>query len=590
MFYISESRLHKIILNSINSILSEGIDLSKNDDRSINLSVNQDMSDKANTGKNGVDTRVFGSKNNILNGDNTGNGNAKTLSDYVKSNMAAINFYNDVISYVKGGRKKWNFNIPEDLDGITKTTVLKWFESGKSDNWIIDAATKAINRIKTTASPKFSTYDRVYSSNEDKVARYTTGIVSGTDVKYIALFTMGDFNFSDAIKHGYMRQNGLTDNILGIDKDSREHNETGKSKDYKTIGVTYDNKYEPDIAQNFSLKDVANGHYKQQFGLNGEGGYSSISQFLDKSVNYASYALKKEGFSPDFIIAPPSSSKFNKYYCTNLSNKLGIPYMENFFQRNLINVRFDNGKDAQSMIEQGFSQKDIMEFESQVKNVAYKEIAYLVSEPIRNLIYDNQELFANISLGYYTREKTPIDDVFDCTMNYVYKTIVKSISSGEDIIEKHLVNNFIAGQNKLYQKSYDSRHIYEEVLKIIKLNIGKRVFSQYMLQVYNLIKKYSNQLIERGYSLRFDAKRVKITQFKKQFRPFLKGVYIVADKYLKNGKFTKQYNNAKFLIFDEDINSGATLKLCIDALREKLPETSHKNIICLVNAYSGSGW
>ena len=52
----------------------------------------------------------------------------------------------------------------------------------------------------------------------------------------------------------------------------------------------------------------------------------------------------------------------------------------------------------------------------------------------------------------------------------------------------------------------------------------------------------------------------------------------------------KQYRNAKFLIFEEDINSGATLKLCIDALEEKIPDANEKNIMCLVNAYSAKGW
>ena len=50
--------------------------------------------------------------------------------------------------------------------------------------------------------------------------------------------------------------------------------------------------------------------------------YTSINQFIDKSIMYASYALKEENFYPDFIVAAPSSSKFNHYYCTNLSRKI----------------------------------------------------------------------------------------------------------------------------------------------------------------------------------------------------------------------------------------------------------------------------
>ena len=112
-----------------------------------------------------------------------------------------------------------------------------------------------------------------------------------------------------------------------------------------------------------------------------------------------------------------------------------------------------------------------------------------------------------------------------------------------------------------------------------------------MQQVLQIIQQYSEQLQERGYKLRFNTKRFKITQIKKQFRPFLNNVYIVADKYLnQNNELFTRYKNAKFVIFDEDINSGATLKLAIDALKEKLPENTDNNILCLVNAYSGSGF
>lgn len=579
---ITESQYKKLKKNIL-----EGIDWSKNPNGTINMSVNQDMTDKANSGMNSVDTRVFGSKNNVLHGDNTGHWATHSLYQNATSKQAAIQYYTNVVNFVKNGRQG-QLDVPENVEPKTVTAVNKWFSEGRSDRWIIDAATKSIARIQQEANPYISTLNRVTSTNSDKVARYTTGTVTGTDVKYIALFTMTDFNFSDAIKHGNVRQNGNIDSILGITKSEREKGDKGT--DYANIDVTYDNKYTPDIAQNFSLKNVQDGHYKQQYGLGDDNGYSSVSQFLDKSVNYAAYALKQENYHPDFIVAPPSSSKFNQYYCTNLSNKLGVPFRQDFFIRNLINVKFDNGRDTQAMLEKGFSQKDIMDFENQVKNVAYKEIAYFVSEPIRELVYSNQALFSNISLALHSREKTPINEVFDCLMIYVYRTIINAIQSGNDIVEKHLVHNFMAKQNKLYQKKYDSTHIFTQIVQLINLKIGKKVFNEYMKKTLQLVRQYSNTLKENGYALRFDTKRVKVTQFQKQFRPFLHNVYIIADNYMNNGELMKQYRNAKFLIFDEDINSGATLKLCIDALEEKIPYANEKNIMCLVNAYSAKGW
>ena len=577
---------YKTIINGLD-ILNEGVDWSKNDNGSINFSINQNKDNNSNKGKNSVDTRVFGTKDDILRGKIlTKNGNesgkSKSLEQNYKSKQAAIQFYQNVIEYVQNGRKGTIEEVP-GLDTITLNSVKKWFNRGDSDNKIIDACKKSLNRISSEATQTFMTYNRVSQShNNDNVPRYLTGIVPSTNVKYISLLSMTDFNFSDAIKHGTVRQNGNTDQILGIGEKDRRVDANGN---LATIDVTYDGNIKPNIAQNFSLNNVQDKHYKQQFGLNGEGGYSSVSQFLDKSVNYAAYALKQEKFSPDVIVSAPSSSKFNQYYCTNLSNKLGIPYISDFFKRNVINVRYANGED---LLDKGFSPKDVMEFESQAKNIAYNEIAYYVSEPIRNFLKQYETIFNNISLQKHSREKTSMKDVFDCTMIYAYKTIVNSLDN--DLVSGHLCKNFLSNQNKLYQKSYDSSHIFNEVSLRIKTKIGQKVFNQVLMQTKELIEQYSDMLKQRGYKLRFNTKRFKITAFKKQFRPFLTNLYIIADEYMNNGELLKRYRNAKFLIFDEDINSGATLKIVIDALEEKLPEQSSNNIMCLVNAYSASGF
>ena len=581
-------KIIKITEQQYNHYINEGVDYSKNDDGSINMTINQDKTDKANTGNNSVDTRVFGNKNEILYGDNTANKHAKSLNQLNTDKQATIKFYQSVINFVKNGRK--GKIITDNVPNATVTSVNKWFENGYSDNRIINDAQKAINRNNSDVI--FNKYQRVSQSHDDNnIARYNVGVVPSTDIKYIALFTMTDFNFSDAIKHGTLRQNGSTDKLLGINSDEREKGGEGRSNSYKTLDVTYDGSTKPNIAQNFSLNDVQNGHYKQSYALKTQtqnNGYTSINQFLDKSVMYASYALKKENYMPDYIIAAPSSSKFNDYYCTNFSRKLGIEYVKDFFQRNIINVKFDKDKDTQEMLKQGISPKDILQFEMQVKNAAYKEIAYFVSQPLRDFFNQNQTLFSNISLKKNSRDKTPIRDVFDCCMNYAYKTIINQYVN-HDFIGDNLVKNFMSTQNKL-QKSYDSEHILSEINSRIKLKIGMKKFNNVLLQIKDLVEQYINQIKSNGYKLQFNSKRFKVTQIPKLCRPYLHNVYIVADKAMNNGNLLNRYKNAKFLIFDEDINSGATLKCAIDALQDKLPESNQNNIICLVNAYSASGF
>ena len=567
--------------------LLEGVDWKKNDDGTISLSVNQDRSDTANKGMNSVDTRVFGKKDEILFGDNTASGKNPTLYDTAKTKEATVNFYKDLITYVNNG-KKGQIKASKYVAPQTIAAVKKWFEENRSDNFIVYAAKKAITRIEKEADVYTTTVDRIGKSDSDNVARYMTGKISGTNVKYIALFSMTDFNFSDAIKHGNIRQNGNTDTILGISPEDRKN--THRKTELAHIGVKYDQGVDPNIQGNFSIPDAEKDHERSSYGV-GDKKYTSVAQFMDKSVQYAAYVLNQEKFYPDFIVSPPSSSKFNEFYCTNLSRKLNVPYIKDFFMRNLINVRFDKDKDVSQMREDGFSEKDIMEFEGQVKSLAYKEISYVVSEPMRNFIESNKNLFGNISLTLHSREKTPIEDVFECMMVYAYKIITDKMKSSEDVVTKQLLSVFRNRTVKLYNKRYDFNHIIDQVMWVIKLKIGFKVFGNVLSQTYELVRKYSDQLKKQGYELKFTAKKAKLTSFKKQFRPYLHDVYIVADNYLgKDNKLTKQYKNAKFLIFDEDINSGATFKLCIDALQDKVPDNVDSNILCMANAYSAKGW
>ena len=568
--------------------LFEGVDWRKNDDGTVNLSVNKDRTDAANKGGNSVDTRVFGTKNDILFGDSTASGKLKSLNDTAKSKEDTIKFYKDIITYVRNGRKG-NLEPSEYVSPQTAAAVRKWFADNKSDNFIIDASKKAITRTEMEADVYTKTVDRIKNSgNDEKVMRYMTGKVPGTGVPYRSLFSMTDFNFSDAIKKGFIRQNGNTDDILGIKQEDRQN--THRKTELANLDVMYDDNVTPDIKGNFSISDDKKNHEKVGYGLQDKK-YTSIAQFVDKSVQYAAYVLNQEHFYPDFIVSPPSSSQFNEFYCTNLSRKLNVPYIKDFFRRNLINVRFDKDKDTDQMRNDGFSEKDILEFEYQVKRLAYREIAYTVSDPMRKFIESNKDLFSNISIALHSREKTPLVDVFECLMVYTYKIIIDKIQSSSDIVAKQLLNTFRNGSIKLYNKRYDSEHIIKQALWIIQLKVGFKVFNKVLVEVYGLVKKYSEELKSQGYELKFNAKKTKLTSFKKQFRPYLHDVYIVADEYVgKDDKLTKRYKTAKFLIFDEDINSGATLKLCIDALQDKIPDNKDSNIMCLTNAYSAKGW
>lgn len=93
-----------------------------------------------------------------------------------------------------------------------------------------------------------------------------------------------------------------------------------------------------------------------------------------------------------------------------------------------------------------------------------------------------------------------------------------------------------------------------------------------------------------GVKIKYGADQSKITSIKKEYRNYVEGSFIIADENLsQNGQLLNRLKNGKFLIIDEDVNSGASFKLAIDALREKLPENPDINIVCLANGFSENG-
>ena len=583
---ITEKDLVNLIQESVNTIL-EGVNWHKNSNNTVNLRINSNQTDEENSSSNNVDTRIFGTKNDIMFGDGTSRSLKPGVSNKLKQKLGALKHYRSLLSFLKNNRNG-DLYMGDDVDLVTRNNTIKNLNNPDINNDVlIDKATKYIDTLEYEYDMLVNQYNRSENKqNTDKIGRYQVGRVNGTNVNYIALFTMGDFNFSDAIKHGEVRQNPLTDTLLGINKGERVR-EPGKVS-YTKIPVTYDNGIPADIDNNFSLKNVRPGHFKQNFVQNDKN-YTSVTQFIDKSIMYAAYALKKENYKPDFIVAAPSSSRFNDLYCHNLSQKLGIPYIKDFFKRNLINVRFNKNEDTQIMKQKGFSDQEIMQFENNVKRAVYSEISYFVCQPLYNFFNENYDIFANITTEFHGREKIPFEYVYDCIINYAYDSMLPLI---KDPLSTHLVDNFLKEtKKKLYTKNYDSQRIFNEVVKRIKLKIGTKYFMSVLREMQNVVINYSQQLAEKG--IRLNVKRFKITSFEKRFRPFLHNVYIISDTanvLNKNGELMKQYANGKFLIFDEDINSGATLKLVIEALEEKLPKINSQQIMCLVNAYSSGGF
>lgn len=584
--YISESKLYT---------LREGFGLSYDkDSNSFNANIDKSRLDVDNQY---ADTRLFGTRNDILNGDGSieksreGKPGRKGhmfqqqrlgrhYSEVARMYRDAINFVRNFDqSNLKNLYKEFKKSIDLNSYDVDETgpittidkTVLA-ISNGDSFSANLTKLMTNLNKNERLASqyekPLQNANDERFIKT-DKVPRYRVMKVPFTNVNVISLFKMKDFNLSDAIKHGYIRGSDSNVKNFGIDSSSREKN--GRSN--MPFALSYDNGMAPNVSRNFSLNG-SDDLSRSKYGYSDEN-YTSIAQFVDKSIMGAAYALKCESFHPSVIVDAPSSSKFNLYYCTRLSKKIGVPYEQNFFQRDMINVKMDE----ESMRRDGVDEKEIIHFSETAKRKGISEIAYFIGEPIDRFFKSYGSYFE----GLYGN-KIPSERILLVLKELAYATCFSAIGNGDNLLE-YFKNNAVLGnanvkfshEYKTYQKGihnalYENKDVMNAFLAA----------SKEMIKVFNL---YKERLLTTGVKIDFSVKRGKIVDFGGKYRKYLKDMYIVANKNAVNDPhYFERFRGRNYLLFDEDISTGSTLKLLIDALHNNGVNDSH--MLCLTNAYS----
>lgn len=600
--YIKESSFASVI---------EGIKSTYNKDNGYyNFSINTSKSDIDNTD---VDTRLFGNKHDILYGDDTIKDKRykqnKSLDRY-RSYGKMVNFYYMVLDYLERYVGKDTFSIAKDfyreydIDAMdipeaTKTDLwdnLMWVALGKQslDSLIQKYKTNLIKNERLWNSyekPVKNARSRKFSDN--MIPRYRVMRVPFTDVNVISLFKTSGFNFSDALKHGNYRQDKNTDKTLGIEKGERE--KVSGTRLTKRIPIVYDNGVIPDIANNFSLGgDLSRKSYGYE-----DHNYTSVSQFMDKSIMGAAYALKTEGFKPNVIIDAPSSSNFNKYYCTRLSSKLGIPYYSDFFERDMLNAKIDEDSMHMDNVDESY----ILQLKNIIKSAGISEIAYFIGKPIDIFFNKYKRLFSNVSKRPRRRGRPKKYASYEDELKDLYISpnliliMLKSLSfevfanNAEKIgimdnLYQYFDNAFNGGTAGDMKGDCDAAFVKRTVWGIISSNGS--VLNEYMMslrETFKIYSQYRNLLLTTGVKVNFSNDRVKIVRFPGKFRKYVKDAYIVANQeQLNNPNYYKQFISNKYVLFDEDVSTGSTLKLLIEALKNN--GVKSRNILCLTNAYS----
>lgn len=593
-----------IITKSQFDMLTEGINYAKSGDFGIDVNIDSKQRDIDNKD---FDTRLFGTANNILNGDNTLGKRNTSFATKQQNRNVYVKTLEELRAWIEGGRKG---SVPDvsAFKGRTRTALLGAIS--KNDEEALQWIDSTIERVQGLQQIQQNKYERASAANgEDKVARYNVGVVPGTGIKVISLFDFDDFNVSDVLKNGYMRQGEITDRELGIDKNARPLNPNiGKGKaTSRNVPITYNGRT-PDIEKNFSLNGTEgdSDHFNRvSYGFS-DNAYHSIARFIDKSINYAQYALKKEGVQADYIVCAPSSSKFNIYYSKRLQDKTGIPFINGFFSKKLINVHFDR----EGMENEGISEESINSFEHNVKQAAMKEISWKISAPLKDFVNRHWDILGNIEFDINRpsfRGRKPAvprpeevkynqfngsvaqkGQVYQIIADSAFEQIKRMIFTPGQALDDN-ATRVILKELTISSKSstFDTEKLAKKIGSVISKNCLQD-FTQAIRSTAWLIASCHEALVN-GFKPNFDGANFKVTKFPKNVRKYLKGAFVIADEQLNKDKnlFTR-YAGKKYIIFDEDMNSGATLAMLGDALGDYgIPESS---ITCLVNGYSSGGF
>ena len=619
--YIDESKL---------CTLYEGVDIGRSNG-SLLFSVNKDTTDNAN--RFFADTRFFGRRGDVAVGNDTyqptGNSYKNFEDEYAKSS-SHVRLYQTAIRIVQHG---WYTNADQMLSSIqpawpsVKAAVKRITFSDMPKELKIKKLYAGLQGATNKLNLLQGTYDRINAkvrtgkrgrparvSDDTTIPRYTLGKVPNTNVKLIALFRIYDFNFSDAIKHGSMRSNDWIEDFTGMKSSNVDR--LGKGANSKgRVDVKYDNNVDASVAGNFSLNgiytnpfdlDKNNGHYKQQYGYNDEN-YTSVAQFMDKSVMGAAYALRKENIDVDYIIDAPSSSSFNHYYCTNLANKTGIEYRQGFFKRNMLNVSVDDEK----MRKNGFSEAMIDRTKDVIKDAAIHEITSYMTECVERFVDESFAYLRAISVTKSSRVKVSKPLLIDVLRELSFYGLVNIKKNNPNVtnLYKYLVNHFSEYNGGMSKSTkFDISHIVNVTSEILRTRLSKK-YQKLLVDIDSIVIRYEKILLENGMKIS-NSKKLKAVDIDKRMRPYLKDFYVVADSemaYNKNGivdKLRGSLMNKHFLIVDEDMDSGATLYYLINALKQKELECgflergpgrpkkffiSDDQITCLVNGIKIGG-
>lgn len=531
--------------------------------------------------------------------------NKETLINYCK------NYIQGVLKFLDDKFTEDNLNSLLNSDATLYQLALILSKRCEKDSILsyINDLSKLVS-VRNNYNELKKDYDKRKVKEKDRLNYYKLKL-SGTNIDIISLFNFNNFAGTEVIKANRIS--------MASDAMSKLYN---KKKD-GFISTTFKGTENNRSPFDFEFNDDFRGSIKDKNHIN----YGSAQHMIHDVMIHGVNVLNAINYVPDFLICVPSSSSFNSKFIDKFSKQLGncksydAFMIKNWLGYSISDEDIETIKNHLSYLKYTAGEKawedTVTVMEHTIKRGIANSFLYLISEQMQNHLdvknYTEVELNLILQICFI--------QILEGPKGNKLSQFLKGSSPNKNNMKtktKHILINSKKG-NELFQYIFnklDNRPtITHPLIKKIVRDSEKSIF-QHLPNKQNKSKPIYIDLNKIEYkdsevqmtSLFWGGAMLKNkeTQSKlpgKALRPLMVSVYLVNEqeyvltkqgeelinelKMSKNNRLNEvekvEMTNRKIMIFDDDMDTGASLKLCVNSLQKILKENNITNtsIKCL---------
>lgn len=537
--------------------------------------------------------------------DNNSEKNKKILFKYCK------NYIQGVLKFLDDKFTKGNINTLLNSDATLYQLAIILSKRCKKDSILsyINDLSKLVS-VRNNYNELRKDYDNRQVKEKDRLNYYKLKL-PGTNIDIISLFNFNNFAGTEVIKANRIS--------MASDAMSKLYN---KKKD-GFLSTTFKGTENNRSPFDFEFNDEFRGSIKDKNHIN----YGSAQHFIHDVMIHGVNVLNAINYVPDFLICVPSSSSFNSEFIDKFSKQIGTCksydafMVKNWLGYSISDEDIETIKSHISYLKYTAGEKawedTVNVMEHTIKRGIANSFLYLISEQMKKYLginnYTEKELnlilqfcFSQILEGHNGNKLSQFLKGVrpkKYTMRNSVKDILKNSKKDDKL--------FLYIYNKLYNKSTTIQLSIEKIIKNSEISIlqhlpDKQNKSKPIYIDLNRIEYKDSEVQMTSLFWGGAMQKNKDTQSKlsgKALRPLMVSVYLVNEqeyvltkqgeelinelKMLDNKQLNEvekvEMTNRKIMIFDDDMDTGASLKLCVNSLQKILKENNITNtsIKCL---------